>query len=110
MSSHATITAFGKTIYCHNDGYPQGPHGVGFKLNTFYTDPVKVKELMALGDISQLKKEVSTPFPHSFNNPEPGVTVAYHRDRGEKKRYCKAGAREAYNYKFNETTHTWEII
>ena len=38
-------------IYCHHDGYPDG---VGRKLNEHYTDPLKVDELLALGDLSSL--------------------------------------------------------
>lgn len=74
-----------KSIYCHFDGYP---HGVGQTLMEHY-DREKTEQLIELGDISYLEKEVSrlTPNdgtrPHSFDHPIPGVTVAYHRDRGE---------------------------
>lgn len=74
------------SIYAHNDGYPEGPHGVGFNLATHYTDPAKVDALLALGDISSLHERVA-PEPHEvhhFRNPAKGVTVAYGRDRGEK--------------------------
>jgi len=69
-----------KSIYCHWDGYPS--HN-GRILLDHYQDAEKVKELIELGDISSLGNEVSTDAPHSFENPCDGVTVAYHRDRGE---------------------------
>ena len=39
--------------------------------------------LINLGDISVLGENISTMDEHSFNNPKEGITVAYHRDRGE---------------------------
>lgn len=73
-------------VYCHFDGYPEG---VGKKLLEHYHDREKVKELIALGALSYIEKEVGrlTPTdstrPHNFEHPIPGVTVAYHRDRGD---------------------------
>jgi hypothetical protein len=69
------------SIYCHNDGYVE--HN-GAILQKYYGDHEKVKALMELGDISSLKQEVNPIMPHSFNNPQPGVVIAYGRDRGEK--------------------------
>ena len=73
-----------RTIYCHNDGYPSYN---GRVLKTHYTDKNKVEELIELGDISFLEVEVSPPSneSHSFDQPLKGITVAYHRDRGEEK-------------------------
>jgi len=89
------------SIYCHWDGYPSNN---GRILVDHYTDREKVKKLVELGSISFLKENVSPYDPHksiendkvrdildrynpiekhSFQNPQPGVTVAYHRDRGE---------------------------
>lgn len=91
------------SIYCHWDGYPD--HN-GKLLTTHYTDREKVKALIELGSISSLGEHVEPPSvvdesdtdgkkgermlkrfgvigKHSFDNPLPGVTVAYHRDRGE---------------------------
>lgn len=79
-------------IYCHFDGYPSG---VGNVLKKYYQDGLKIQALLNLGDISILAERVSPEeklFPddkidknqkHTFDNPIPGVTVAYHRDRGE---------------------------
>jgi hypothetical protein len=69
-----------KSIYCHFDGYYEG---VGQELMDSYTDRTKVEKLIALGDISFLCSEIEPTGPHSFDNPQGGVTVAYHRDRGE---------------------------
>ena len=46
----------------------------------------KVEKLIALGDISCLEEEVDIPngVEHSFEKPHEGITVAYHRDRGER--------------------------
>jgi hypothetical protein len=71
-----------KSIYCHWDGYPSNN---GKILAEHYTDREKVEELIALGDISSLNENVgpSDGVEHSFDNPASGVTVAYHRDRGD---------------------------
>ena len=72
-----------RSIYCHYDGYPSG---VGAMLKEHYTNPEKLESLIALGDISILGQFVSVNIPgvvHTFENPNDGVTVAYHRDRGE---------------------------
>jgi len=68
------------SIYCHWDGYPE--HN-GKVLKEHYTDRSKVEQLMELGDISSLNEEVVPSDEHTFDKPQPGVTVAYHRDRGE---------------------------
>lgn len=68
-----------KSIYCHFDGYLQG---VGQILKKYYKDPQKVKQLIDLGDISILDKEIGTK--HDFNNPPKDEVTAYGRDRGEK--------------------------
>lgn len=71
------------SIYCHNDGYPAHQIPV---LKTYYNSAKRVKALLALGDISCLYEYIAPvlrPETHSFDNPEPNVVVAYHRDRGE---------------------------
>ena len=70
-----------KSIYCHFDGYASG---VGETLMENYQDREKVEALISLGDISFLREEITPTGPHSFDYPQKGVTVAYHRDRGEK--------------------------
>lgn len=71
-----------KTIYCHNDGYPE--HHLPI-LQKHYNTAEKVDELLELGYLSQLGAKLA-PEPgeaHSFDNPAKGVCVAYHRDRGD---------------------------
>lgn len=72
-----------RSIYCHWDGYPDG---VGATLKEYYSNRQKLNMLINLGDISILGENVATVDEHSFNNPKEGVTVAYHRDRGEELR------------------------
>lgn len=67
-------------IYCHNDGYLEHNGWILFK---YYLNPERVKELISLGSLSSLHKYLSTNMPHTFDNPQKDVTVAYHRDRGE---------------------------
>lgn len=68
------------SVYCHWDGYPSYN---GRVLSENYTDLEKVKKLIDLGSISVLKDEVETDDPHTFDKPKEGITIAYHRDRGE---------------------------
>jgi hypothetical protein len=69
-------------IYCHWDGYPE--HN-GKLLLKYYNTSGIVCELMDLGDLSSLNKNLyCEDNNHSFDNPAPGVCVAYGRDRGEK--------------------------
>ena len=73
-----------KSIYCHFDGYERG---VGTTLRNHYMDRAKVETLIELGDISSLGERVSPEteeeLNHSINNRMEGITVAYHRDRGD---------------------------
>ena len=76
-------------IYCHWDGYPDGDKvGVGYTLQTYYKSKGKVRALVRLGAISSLGQHLAAVGPHSFDNPQEGVTIAYRRDRGETD--CKA--------------------
>ena len=75
-------------IYCHFDGYLEG---VGETLGNEYRDIEKVKQLIALGDLSCLAEKVNPDpdKPHSFDGQYDGtgvqedVCIAYGRDRGE---------------------------
>lgn len=75
-----------KSIYCHSDGYLE--HN-GVILYNYYKDKSKVEDLIKLGDISKLGKEVSpdSSKPHNFRERQDNVTLAYNRDRGEKLHY-----------------------
>lgn len=66
-------------IYCHWDGYLS--HN-GRILQDHYTDEAKVRELIALGDLSSLGENIGTK--HDFDNAPRGECNAYGRDRGEK--------------------------
>ena len=72
-----------KAIYCHWDGYPEYN---GRILEEHYTDISKINELISLGDISSLAERIkpNENEEHTWDNPANGVTVAYHRDRGER--------------------------
>ena len=79
-SSIAVKTPEGiRSIYCHYDGYPSNN---GTILNENYTNPAKINRLIGLGDISYLSDNVGSR-KQDFNNPQPGITLAYGRDRGE---------------------------
>ncbi len=84
-----------KPIYCHWDGHPETKLPV---LNDYYNTDEKVEELMALGNLSVLEKKVKPDEgqEHSFDNPAPGVTIAYHRDRGEELEFWHG--KQHYNY------------
>ena len=84
------------SIYCHFDGYPE--HN-GAVLQKHYQDRSKVEKLIALGDISILDREIEPKGEHSFENPETGVVVAYHRDRGDELRKAKLHKDKASYFK-----------
>ena len=65
-------------IYCHWDGYLS--HN-GAILQEHYSCPYKLRDLIDLGGISSLDKEIGRK--HDFNTRLEGVTTFYARDRGE---------------------------
>ena len=69
------------SIYCHWDGYPEY---VGKMLLNHYTTSDIVNELLNLGNLSNLDKNVNPTESHTFDKPQDGVCVAYGRERGEK--------------------------
>ena len=71
-----------KKIYCHFDGYVS--HN-GVMLLEHYNSQERAEALVALGNISYLRPSIECPSGHSFDYPVAGYTVAYGRDRGEKK-------------------------
>lgn len=98
-----------KAIYCHSDGYPA--HN-GHLLDNHYTPYVvrgvphkkervarvnrenravieqKIADLIKLGSLSLLGKlvhpDADKPHRFDYDQRQPGVTIAYGRDRGEK--------------------------
>lgn len=86
MSTHCGIavkTEKGyETIYCHHDGYP----GYMWKMLTEnYNSETLARNLVSLGDASSISAQIApSPYSgHSFDTPEKGICVFYHRDRGE---------------------------
>lgn len=71
-----------KVVYCHWDGYLE--HN-GKLLFSHYNSLEKAKEIVALGALSFLDENLypSSDAKHSFDERQDGVSVAYHRDRGE---------------------------
>lgn len=76
QNSDGTIT----NIYCHFDGYPE--HN-GVILQEHYSGPLKVDELIALGNLSVLREEIGTKQDFNDYNPNSNMCLAYGRDRGE---------------------------
>jgi hypothetical protein len=78
VNEDGTVTS----VYCHWDG---GISHNGKILYRHYKEREKVKQLISLGSLSYLGEDVDPGegVPHSFLHPAEGVTVAYHRDRGE---------------------------
>ena len=80
-----------KAIYCHWDGYLQ--HN-GSLLNKHYSNSPQVNNLIALGDLSSLGKQIGEKHPFSPHTSEEdkalyehakdmGYCTYYTRDRGE---------------------------
>ncbi len=65
-------------IYCHYDGYLS--HN-GKILQEHYTTIEKVKQLIDLGNLSILGKDIG--YKHRFDEKVEGSCKAYGRDRGE---------------------------
>lgn len=94
-------------IYCHCDGYIENNGAI---LQLAYNTAEKVEELLKLGDLSSLGYYTEPKgTEHSFDNAEPNVCVAYHRDRGEEFRQQSSSAREEFNYTFDEREGVWYV-
>ena len=94
MSTNSTIafenedgTVF--QISCHWDGYIE--HN-GRLLYEHWQDPVKILQLMQLGDLSSLGKEIGRQ--QNFSNRNNDWCLAYGRDRNE----SDVGARNFENF------------
>ena len=93
LNADNTVTA----IYCHFDGYLS--HN-GALLEQYYNTQELANALVALGSISYLDVNIA-PEPemsHTFKEPQPGVTVAYHRDRGEPFTQTKYHSKEYFSF------------
>ena len=88
LNSDGTVTS----IYCHWDGYPS--HN-GVLLQEYWDTPFKVDQLLALGDLSSLGKEIGEQ--QDFNSPRNrDWCMAYGRDRGERGVDAKTVSREEF--------------
>jgi hypothetical protein len=96
-------------IYCHWDGYPENN---GKLLLKHYNNSGIVNELMDLGDLSSLNKNLyCDDNNHSFNNPVDGVCVAFGRDRGEKNADSKSFTNISEFEKYaNRTTADYQYL
>lgn len=108
-----------RSIYCHNDG---NLFGVGVTLDHEYNYDARIDELINGGDISSLGIML-TPDPlyeHSFDNPQSGVTVFYHRDRGDSWEDCQPMEVStiklftnqigiSYYYLFDTSVQAWKV-
>jgi hypothetical protein len=75
-NSDKTIVA----IYCHWGGAPENN---GRILLEHFKKPEKLRELIALGNLSELHPRLHPIGKHSFDKKEKGTTVAHHRDKGD---------------------------
>ena len=68
------------SIYCHWNGYPTYMLPM---LRDNYGLDAKVAELIDYGYASSIGPRLMPTEDHSFDHPQPGVCVFYHRDRKE---------------------------
>ncbi len=105
-----------KVIYCHFDGYLDG---VGNILHRYYNSP-RANQLVSLGDLSILAKDIEPPIgaKHSFDNPIPDVCVFYVRDRGMEglvyQTFCGVDSFseyiQSYEFVYIMINDTWYVI
>ena len=95
------------SIYCNYDGYVE--HN-GIILQMFYPTPDLIENLLSLGDLYTLSyfAEPIIEFPHTYDNPQENVCIAYHRDMGED--FHQSDSIQDYNYIFNERNLLWYVI
>ena len=117
VNEDASVTA----IYCHWDGFLSYN---GQMLLQHYTSTDIVNQLMLLGDLSSLREKLypNDSKPHTFQNQQDDVCVAYGRERSESDVGSKifkdigdferfAGNSDAeYQYLFNSGTWTYREI
>jgi hypothetical protein len=117
VNEDASVTA----IYCHWDGFLSYN---GKMLLNHYTTVGIVNQLMLLGDLSSLREKLypDDSKPHTFQNQQEDVCVAYGRERSESDVGCKifkdigdferfAGNSDAeYQYLFNSGKWTYREI
>ncbi len=71
-----------ETIYVHSDGYPEYMWPM---LTENYNSEELATKLVSMGDASYIEKKLDPASDfHRFGTPEPGVSMFYHRDRGDR--------------------------
>ena len=90
-----------ESIYCHHDGYLEY---VGRKLQKYYNDPVKVRELMKLGDISSLGNELKPEGKQKFDDLADGNFCRPYSLRGED---CPSQFDDTLEQLYHRTEDCW---
>jgi hypothetical protein len=67
-----------KAVRVHWDG-----NTLASTLADNYQSPALAEELVSHGNISSLGERINPIDRHSFDQPESGTTIFYHRDRGD---------------------------
>jgi hypothetical protein len=102
-------------IYTHWDSYLS--HN-GRILQNHYTDETKVRELIALGDLSCLGEDIGVKVDFEDHVSHKGQCVAYGRDRGEtniEPRTCHnwrqfiAENGQEYDYLYDVAEQRWRV-
>jgi guanylate kinase len=90
-----------EAIYCHCDGYLE--HN-GYILQNYYNDRSSIEQLINMGDISFLDKEIGEyHIEASIQNDFSSKYVdAYHRDHGEELKIHHYSNREELKNKFKD--------
>ena len=74
------------TIYCHWDGHPKTMLPI---LRENYNSFDLANKLISHGDASYIDKKLEPTGEHTFMQPEDGVCLFYHRDRGDDWESCR---------------------
>ena len=96
-----------ETIYVHSDGYPAYMWPM---LTEHYNSEELATKLVSLGDASYIEERLEPTDVHSFGEPEDGVCVFYHRDRGEPWSQCSPSMFSTKKEMFNNYyySYIWE--
>lgn len=137
MSTNSTIgieypSGVIDVVYCHFDGYPidgAAMWGVGWLLYQHYQDVRKIKALIRLGHLRELKPEIGCKHPELPNDPGKRETherkfghmvTAYHRDvarpwkeshwhRYRTRAAYRASENLEWNYLYNLAEGQWYV-
>jgi hypothetical protein len=111
MSTHCGIAVKTEkgynTIYVHHDGYESYMYPM---LTKNYNTEERATDLVALGDASCIEERMvpSRDSGHSFDNPEDGVCIFYHRDRGERWEHTQPDLLTKAEVLYNYHAYIWE--